>query len=320
MTRAALALVLAMILLGALALGLAALMAARRAQQLRDRVRAQAGPAAAALAPPELPSIRMRHAEPARWASGLCATLRFHRDIPQEHVIPWPVVLVVSLAVAGLAWLRADAMLGGLLATPAGLAAGVLTARAMFGWQHRRYCGALFRQIPEALGLMVRAIRAGLPLAEALRGIARDMPSPSREEFARVVGEMTIGRSVDQALMRLHERTGLTEYAFLAVTLGLQAQAGGSLAETLDNLADMVRKRVSLAKRAEALAGEAKMQAGLLVILPFIAALAMSFTQPFYVATFTEDPTGRSMLMFGLGSMLLGLLSIRYLIRKASED
>ena len=320
MTRAALALLLLAILLAAAMLGLLALMAARGAQQLRERVRAQAGQAAAAPAPAAMPSIRLGHAEPGRWSRQAAAWLRFHRDIPQEQVIPWPVVLVAALLVTGLAWQRADAMLGGVVAPPAALAAGLFTARAIFTWQHRRYCQALFRQIPEALGLMVRAIRAGLPLAEALRGIARDMASPTREEFARVVGEMTIGRSVDQALMRLHERTGLTEYAFLAVTLGLQAQAGGSLAETLDNLADMVRKRVSLAKRAEALAGEAKMQAGLLVILPFIAALGMSFTQPFYVATFTEDPTGRSMLMFGLGSMLLGLLTIRHLIRKAGED
>ena len=178
----------------------------------------------------------------------------------------------------------------------------------------------VFRQMPDALGLMVRGIRAGLPVAEALRSVSREMPSPTREEYARVVGEMAIGRSVDVALLKLHERTGLTEYAFLSVTLGLQSQTGGSLAETLENLADMVRKRVAMANRAKALAAEARMQAGLLVVLPFIAALAMSFIQPFYIETFTQNPTGRSMAVVGLVMMLFGLLTIRWLIRRAGMD
>jgi tight adherence protein B len=131
---------------------------------------------------------------------------------------------------------------------------------------------------------------------------------------------MAIGRPVEAALIRLHERTGLTEYAFLAVTLGLQSQTGGSLAETLDNLADTVRKRVAMAKRAKALAAEARMQAGMLVVLPFIAAFAMSMIQPFYLAAFTENPTGQRMAMVGLFLMLLGLLTIRWLIRQAGRD
>jgi tight adherence protein B len=210
--------------------------------------------------------------------------------------------------------------IGDLPAVLAGLGGAVFAARSLFVWQHNRYAHAVFLQMPDALGLMVRAIRAGLPMAEALRCIAREMPSPTREEFATIVGDMTIGRAVDVAILKLHERTGLTEYAFLAVTLGLQSQTGGSLAETLDNLADMVRKRVGLAKRAEALAGEAKMQAGLLVVLPFIAAAAMSFVQPFYITAFTQNPTGQKMAIFGLGMMLLGVLTIRWLIKQAGRD
>lgn len=211
-------------------------------------------------------------------------------------------------------------MLGRQLSLLAAPVAGVLFVRWLFGWQHGRYTDAVFQQIPEALGLMVRAIRAGLPLAEAIRSISREVPSPSKEEFARVVGDIAIGRPVEGALMRLHERTGLTEYAFLAVTLGLQAQTGGSLAETLDNLSDMVRKRVAMAKRARAMAGEAKAQAGLLVVLPFLAAGAMSFIQPFYLEAFTKNPTGQRMATIGLGMMLLGVLSIRWLIRQAGRD
>nr|WP_280855207.1 type II secretion system F family protein [Pararoseomonas indoligenes] len=167
---------------------------------------------------------------------------------------------------------------------------------------------------------MLRAIRAGLPLAEAMRGIAQGGASPIREEFTRVVGEVAIGRPVDAALMRVYARTGLTEFSFLAVTLGLQAQTGGSLAETLETLADMVRKRVAMAKRAKALAAEGRMQAGMLFVLPFLAAAGMSFIQPFYLRTFIENPTGQRLALIGFGLMLLGLFTIRHLIRQAGRD
>jgi tight adherence protein B len=287
------------------------------ARRLRERVVAQQAQAPQA-AVARLPSIRMVSDQRNPGLARVLRLLRCNPEIPQ--VMHWAVVLGIAGLVGLFACWMARGWVSGAAGALAGLAAGIFAARALFGWQHNRYAHAVFLQMPDALGLMVRAIRAGLPMAEALRGIAREMASPTREEFARIVGDMAIGRPVDAALMKLHERTGLTEYAFLAVTLGLQAQTGGSLAETLDNLADMVRKRVALAKRAEALAGEAKMQAGLLVALPFVAALAMSMVQPFYIAAFTQNPTGQKMALFGLGMMALGLLTIRWLIKQAGRD
>lgn len=309
-----------LILVLAALLGTCALIHARHTQRLRERVRIQNAAPVCLIPPSALPSIQIGREQPGRLTGRIFAWLHFTPEVPATQIIPWPFVVTIGLLVGGFAFLRVADLAGTVAAAPAGVAAGVVAMRAVFGWQHRRYCQAVFRQIPESLGLMVRAIRAGLPLAEALRSVAREVPSPTRDEFSRVVGDMAIGRSVDAALMRLHERTGLSEYAFLAVTLGLQSQTGGSLAETLDNLAEVVRKRVAMAKRAEALAGEAKMQAGLLVVLPFIAGLAMSFSQPFYISAFTENPTGQKMLMFGLGLMALGVLTIRWLIRKAGED
>ena len=286
-------------------------------RRMRERVVAQRAQAPLATLA-RMPSIHVAGKRLNPGMARLFRLLRFNRDVPQ--VMHWAVVLVIASVVAVFSFWMANSSLGTMLGVPSGILSGVLAARALFGWQNNRYSHAVFLQMPDALGLMVRAIRAGLPMAEALRCIAREMPSPTREEFSRIVGDTAIGRPVDVALLKLHERTGLTEYAFLAVTLGLQSQTGGSLAETLDNLADMVRKRVALAKRAEALAGEAKMQAGLLVVLPFIAALAMSFVQPFYIAAFTQNPTGQKMAMFGLGMMLLGVLTIRWLIKQAGRD
>jgi tight adherence protein B len=285
---------------------------------LRDRVRSLAEAQQAAA--PALPSIRAGGGAPDGLALWLARLVGLRPDLPHARRLGWPVVVALSLAAGGaVAWAGAS-LLGPPLAPVLLPAGAVLAARLIHGWQHARYCDAVFQQIPDALGLMIRAIRAGLPLGEALRGMSREIASPSREEFARVVGDMAIGRPVDVALARLHQRTGLTEYAFLAVTLGLQAQTGGSLAETLENLAEMVRKRVAMAKRARALAGEAKAQAGLLVILPFVAAAAMSVIQPFYIEAFTSNPTGQRMALGGFGLMLLGLLTIRWLIRSAGRD
>ena len=291
-----------------------ALLRGGSARALRERVRAVAAPAAAA--PVALPSIRVAGAgRRGPWRR----LFRYDPDIPRGMALAWPLVALAGLAVAALAAWGLGDFLGGPLTALAAPLAGLLAVRALFGRQQARYRDAVFQQIPDALGIVVRAIRAGLPLAEALRSIAREMPSPTREEFARVAGDMAVGRPVEVALARLHERTGLTEYAFLAVTLGLQAQTGGSLAETLENLSEMVRKRVAMAKRARALAGEAKAQAGMLVVLPFLAAAAMAFIQPFYLAAFTQNPTGQRLAMIAIGMMGLGLLTIRWMIRRAGR-
>ncbi len=314
----ALLLLLATLLLLSLLLGCIALAHGGSGRALRERVRAVAE--TRQMAAPVLPSIRVGGTTHGALSLRLFRLLRFNPDIPNEQILAWPFVALLGLAAGCVATWAGSGFLGFPLALLLAPAVALLTARFVFGWQHARYCDAVFQQIPDALGLLVRAIRAGLPLAEALRGISREIASPSREEFARVAGDMAIGRPIEAALARLYDRTGLTEYAFLAVTLGLQAQTGGSLAETLENLAEMVRKRVAMVKRAKALAGEAKAQAGLLVILPFVAAAAMAAIQPFYIEAFTQNPTGQRMALIGLGLMLLGLLMIRSMIRRAGRD
>jgi len=319
MRRELLSVVLLGLLILCLLLGAVVLRQSGDGNALRQRLRSLSGPAADIPSALPLRSIRVERNRHGRLPTKLLSLVRFDPDVPQARSLPRFLVAVLAVAGGMLCFSMMAGLVGTLLAACGGLAASMLCARFLFGWQHARYSDAVFQQIPDALGLMVRAIRAGLPLAEALRGVGREISSPTREEFARVAGEMAIGRPVEEALAGLASRTGVKEYAFLAVTLGLQSQTGGSLAETLDNLADLVRKRVAMAKRARALAAEANMQAGLLVVLPFVAALAMSVIQPFYFETFTQDPTGRTMAGVGLFMMFLGLLTIRWLIRQAGK-
>jgi tight adherence protein B len=210
-------------------------------------------------------------------------------------------------------------MLGAAPGLLSGAFAGIMAARSVFGWQRRRYCKQLFLQIPDTLGLVLRAVRAGLPVAEALRTVGQEMPEPTRGEFQQLAGEMAIGQPVEVAVWHLHERTSLTEYAFLAVTFGLQSQTGGSLTEALDNLAGMVRKRVALADKARALASEARFSATILIALPFVCGLALLGIRPGYLDVMFSTDSGRSLLMAGGGFLVMGALTIRFMIRRSTD-
>ncbi|WP_137127785.1 type II secretion system F family protein [Roseomonas sp. HF4] len=304
----------------ALVTGILSFVKAGQARRLRDRIATAGSIRETELVATGLPSIRLKSRESLPLVDRILKFLRFNPDMPQEQIIPWPVVVVVGVLVGVIAGFFINRLTNMSFAIPAGAITAFFTIRLIFTWQHNRYVDQIFLQIPDAIGQMVRAIRAGLPVAEAFRGVATELASPLRDEFGRLLGDVAIGRPIDQAMMRLYWRTGLTEFSFLAVTLGMQSQTGGNLAETLENIADIVRKRVAMAKRAKALAAEARMQAGILMVLPFIATLAMSQIQPFYVDQMFFNPKGQRMALVGLGFSLMGFLIIRWMIKKAGSD
>lgn len=313
-------LAIAALLTVAMVTGVVTLAKSGQARRMRERVVSAGAADTRSTDHAGLPSIRLRSNETRPLLERFLRFLRYNPETPQEQVIPWWATLFIGLAMAVLQGFVVGPLLGSRVAPFTAVLTGLLVVRALFAWQHNRYVDAIFVQIPDAIGMMVRAIRAGLPVGEAMRSVAAELPNPLRDEFARMLGDVAIGRPVDQALMRLHARTGLQEFSFLAVVFGLQSQTGGNLAETLDNLADIVRKRVALAKRAQALAAEARMQAGILMVLPYLAALAMSQIQPFYIDNFFYTPSGRKLLMIGLGFSIFGYLVIRWMIKRAGAD
>lgn len=307
------------LLTGALVTGLLSYVKAGQARRLKERV-AAAGTQVQVAVATDLPSIRLKTTENLPFVDRVLRFLRFNPDMPQEQVVPWPVVVVIGAVIGVVVAFYASRLFDPVLALPVGIGAAIVTIRGVFTWQHGRYVDQIFQQIPDAIGLMVRAVRAGLPVGEAMRSVATELSSPLRDEFARMLGDVAIGRPVDQAMMKLYKRTGLTEFSFLAVTLGMQQQTGGNLAETLDNLADTVRKRVALSKRARALAAEARMQAGILMALPLVAVLAMANIQPFYLDNMFGTPGGRKMATVGIGLAVFGFFVIRWMIKKAGSD
>jgi tight adherence protein B len=246
--------------------------------------------------------------------------LRVPQDLPLAHVVPpsW-VFTFATIAAAGAIW-----VMHYLAAWPLSLLGGVVVwvflARSTFSWELARYRAKLLSQLPDAVQLVVSATRAGLPVFEAFRAIADEMPSPTREEFVRVNNEMALGVAAEEALLSMHQRTGVTEYAIFAVTIGVQARSGGRLAETIHNLAETVRERLAIAARARALAGEAKISAIIMAALPILAGALLSFVQPGHLTPLFTDPRGIRMFMVGVVTLFVGVVTMRQLIRGATTD
>jgi tight adherence protein B len=293
-------------------------------RRLETRLRAfganAGGPAAAAAAGAKVPAPSIRRTVGGSPLVRALEKIGRSRHIPKDRRLPWPVVAAAGAAGAAAAGYVGTKVVGAAAAPVLGLAAAVFFARLLFRMESARYQAALFKQLPDAMGLILRAIRAGLPMGEALANVARELESPSHEEFGQVVSNIGIGQPVDAALFGLAERSGLTEYYFFAVTVGLQSQTGGNLGETIDNLADMVRKRVAMVGRVKALTGEARMSAVILSILPFAVAALCSVIKPGHLNPLFETDMGFRLLLVGLTMLAAGLLIIRGLVKSAVKD
>ena len=152
---------------------------------------------------------------------------------------------------------------------PAAIIAGIMVMRGLFGWQRRRLANRLLRQLPDAIELVTSTLRSGLPAEQNIEVIARDMPQPTAGQFATACNDMALGRSADEALDGIYQRTGVPEFGMFG-DFAVQAKAGGRLTETLQTLGDTVRGRVALAARAKALAGETIFSARALSVSPVL--------------------------------------------------
>jgi len=176
----------------------------------------------------------------------------------------------------------------------------------VFGYFRRRRLDMMFRQFPDALAMVVRALRVGQTVAQSLRGVARDAPLPTATAFIRLADRLAIGVPLSEALPELDADSGLTEYRFFATALMLQSQTGGSLTEALDTLAEVIRTRVALRRRAYAMAGEARASAIVLAVMPVVTFLALLLVAPDYARLLLDDKMGRRVLGTAIGMLLVG--------------
>ena len=294
-------------------LGLGAL---QRQDRRRARVEVVVGPhwPAGLIAPPR--RNWAWNAAEGPWLARLAGMFRLRLDRAVEYPVRWWIIPLVALPVARAA-AGLVALLGGdllLLALPA---FWFFFCRWAFGWLDVRRIETLFRQFPDALGMVTRAVRVGIPVSEAIRSVSREAPKETAAEFQRIADRLSIGLPIDQALAETAHRNGVPEYRFFATALALQSQTGGGLGETLENLAEVIRKRVALKERGYALAAEARTSAAILAALPFFTAGVLAVLSPDYLSLLFTDPAGQRVLSAAIGLLLVGILVMRSMIKRS---
>ena len=158
---------------------------------------------------------------------------------------------------------------------------------------------------PDAIELMVRGLRSGLPITETLSVVAAEIGGPVGIEFRAVSDKMKIGRTMEAALQETSDRLGTAEFQFFVITLAIQRETGGNLAETLANLADVLRKRAQMKLKIKAMSSESKASAWIVGSLPFIVFLLIWFINGKYMQTFFVDE--RLMIAGAGGLVWMGL-------------
>jgi tight adherence protein B len=290
--------------------------AVQRQDRRQARITAVVGPhrAASLVAPPRQNWLGTVAEGP--WLARLAELFGLRLDRVAEYSVRWWIIPLVAFPVArasaGLA-----ALLGGdglLLATPA---LWLLFCRWAFGWLDAKRIETLFRQFPDALGMVTRTVRVGIPVSEAIRIVGREAPKETAAQFNRIADRLSIGLPIEQALAETAHRNGVPEYRFFATALALQNQTGGGLGETLENLAEVIRKRVALKERGYALAGEARTSAGILGALPFVTTALLAVLNPPYILVLFTDPGGQRILAAAMGLLLVGILMMRTMIKRS---
>jgi tight adherence protein B len=190
----------------------------------------------------------------------------------------------------------------------------LMLTKFIFNWFTNRRNAKLLEQFPDALGTIVRCVRVGIPMGEALRTVARDALEPTKAEFTILADKVSIGIPLDIALKELSLRIKLTEYQFFSTAVTLQSRSGGGITQTLETLADVIRKRVGLKARGYALTAEARTSAMILAVLPFLAGGAIFLMQREYIIMLFTTPSGESVLGLAILLMGMGLGTIQYMI------
>lgn len=296
------------------------------------------GPSAARAGSRRLTGVRERHTnDPLGTAMNqqvrnISAASATKMDLTVARILPNPAQLQKRLAMTGKSWtvgkygLVSGAMtivvglllalkgLPLLLAIFVGLAVGIGLPHAAVGYFIKKRVATFTAKFPDAIELLVRGLRSGLPITETISVVGAEVPGPVGEEFRNVADKMKIGRSLDAALQETADRLGTPEFQFFVITIAIQRETGGNLAETLANLADVLRKRAQMKLKIRAMSSESKASAYIIGSLPFIVfALIYSINQDYIGAFFTDQ----RLIVAGLGGIVwisIGAFIMRQMI------
>ncbi|THD46336.1 MAG: type II secretion system F family protein [Bradyrhizobium sp.] len=226
----------------------------------------------------------------------------------QKFMIASGILAAVCFALAMLAG-------GGLLgATGMAFAAGFGLPRWLLSFLKNRREKAFLRALPDAVDVIVRGIKAGLPLFESIKVVAADAPEPLKGEFLSIIETQAIGMPLGEACVRLYERMPVPEANFFGIVIAIQQKSGGNLSEALGNLSKVLRDRKKMAEKIQAMSMEAKASAGIIGSLPPIVMLLVYLSTPDYISLLWTHPTGQLMLVGCVVWMTVGILVMKKMI------
>ncbi|MBK8197278.1 MAG: type II secretion system F family protein [Acidobacteria bacterium] len=235
----------------------------------------------------------------------------------------WIVSVIAGIVCAGVVWMSgADGLVingislksrpvlcaAALFAGTFGLPQFVLNT--MIKGRHKK----MVNQFADALDVIVRGVRTGLPLNECIRIIAKESPEPLRKEFLTFADNLSMGAGLERALSQLYKRMPLQEVNFFAIVLMIQSKAGGNLSEALNNLSTVIRSRKMMREKVKALSSEAKASAFIIGSLPFAVGLMVFMTTPDYIMELFLTETGHVILAMAAGMMGAGITVMRNMI------
>ena len=206
--------------------------------------------------------------------------------------------LGLALAFTVLIYLRTGAPL---MSLGVGLFLGAGIPHMVVNFFIKRRTNQFNGKFPDAIELLVRGLRSGLPVTETLGVVAQEVPGPVGEEFKSITDRIRVGRTMEDALQETADRLGIPEFNFFCITLAIQRETGGNLAETLSNLADVLRKRGQMKLKIRAMSSESKASAYIVGALPFIVFVMIWWINPTYISGFFSEDR---LIVAGLGGMV----------------
>lgn len=216
-------------------------------------------------------------------------------------------LLVMAFCFLGVGW-------GPIPTVGFGISGGVLLPHFFVNFKRKRRLNRFSNEFPNAVDVIVRGVKAGLPLVDCLKVIAREATEPVRTEFQEVVEDQTLGMPLPDAVGRLPERIPLPEANFFAIVVAIQSRTGGSLSEALSNLSKVLRDRKKMSAKIKAMSAEAKSSAGIIGSLPLVVAVLVWFTSPDYIALLFTTLVGNIVLACCAFWMFLGIMVMRKMI------
>jgi tight adherence protein B len=195
-----------------------------------------------------------------------------------------------------------------------GISGGVLLPHFYVNFARKRRLKRFSDEFPNAVDVIVRGVKAGLPLVDCLKVIAAEAQEPVRSEFQEIVEDQTLGMPLADAVARLPERIPLSEASFFAIVVAIQSRTGGSLSEALSNLSKVLRDRKKMQGKIRAMSAEAKSSAGIIGSLPVLVTVLVYITSPDYILLLFQTTSGNIVLAICGLWMLMGIMVMRKMI------